>query len=189
METIVIATGNQHKVKEIKSIFKDYNVISQKEAGLDLDVYEYGNSFEANAVIKAMAVSRALNCIALADDSGICVNALGGAPGVYSARYSGAHGDDKANRALLVENLKDKKDKSAYFKSAIALVFPGGRTVIGTGVTEGEILSEGVGENGFGYDCIFFSKDLKKSFGEASDEEKNTVSHRFRALKDLRSKL
>lgn len=189
METIVIATGNKHKVEEIKAIFKDFYVVSQEEAGFTGDVEENGSSFEENALIKARAVSEALRCVALADDSGLCVNALGGAPGIFSARYSGVHGDDRANRDLLRKELRDKEDKTAYFKSAVALVYPDGKYIVGTGCTYGRILDEEAGSGGFGYDCIFFSDDLKKSFGLASPEEKNSVSHRFRALLDLRRQL
>ncbi len=189
MQTIVIATGNAHKVEEIKSIFSDFQVISQKQAGFEGDVEENGTSFEENALIKARAVSSALSCIALADDSGICVNALGGAPGIYSARYSGAHGDDKANRDKLLLELSDKDDRTAYFKSAVALVYPDGREIVATGCTHGHILFEETGNGGFGYDCIFFNDDLKKSFGLATAEEKNSVSHRFRALTQLRKML
>lgn len=189
MQTLIIATGNKHKIEEIKSIFNDFNVISQAEAGFFGDVEENGASFEENALIKAEATSKALNCIALADDSGICVNALGGKPGIYSARYSGVHGDDKANRTLLLKNLEGKEDRSAYFKCAVALVYPDGKKITATGETYGKILFEEEGTGGFGYDCIFFSDELNKSFGIASSEEKNSVSHRFKALQNLRSKL
>lgn len=189
MQTIVIATGNKHKLEEIKSIFNDFNVISQAEAGFFGDVEENGTSFEENALIKAEAVAKALNCVALADDSGICVNALGGAPGIFSARYSGVHGDDKANRVLLLKNLEGKADRSAYFKCAVALVYPDGKKITATGETHGSILYEEEGSGGFGYDCIFFSDELNKSFGVASSEEKNSVSHRFKALQNLRSKI
>lgn len=189
MQTLVIATGNRHKLEEIRSIFNDFNVISQAEAGFSGEAEENGTSFEENAVIKAEAVAKSLNCVALADDSGICVNALGGKPGIYSARYSGVHGDDKANRDLLLKNLEGKTDRSAYFKCAVALVYPDGRKIVATGETHGRILFEEEGSGGFGYDCIFFSDELNKSFGVASGKEKNSVSHRFKALQNLRSKL
>lgn len=189
MDTIVIASNNAHKITEIKSIFSDYNVISQSEAGFFGDVDETGKTFAENALLKARAVSRAMNVIALADDSGLCVNALGGAPGVYSARYCGSHGDDKANRELLLKNLIGKADRSAHFVCAVALVFPDGKEIVAEGKTFGHILTEEVGEGGFGYDCLFFSDDLSKSFGLASAEEKNLVSHRYRALAQLKEKL
>ena len=184
--TLVVATGNAHKLQEISQIFTGFNVISQKQAGFLEEVDETGETFAENALIKARAVAKALGCIALADDSGLCVNALLGAPGVHSARYCGRHGDDKANRDLLLKNLADIKDRTAYFQSAIALVFPDGKEIIAEGKTHGEILRKEVGDNGFGYDCIFKSDDLGKSFGLATAEEKNAVSHRFRALQKLR---
>lgn len=186
---LVVATGNAHKLREIAEIFPDFEVISQKEAGFDEDVEETGETFVENALIKARAAAEALNCIALADDSGLCAEALDGAPGVYSARYSGGHGDDKRNRMLLLKNMEGKENRRAHFCCAVALVYPDGRTVVAEGRTYGKVLFEETGENGFGYDCIFESDDLKKSFGVATAEEKNAVSHRFRALKALSEKL
>ena len=138
-----------------------------------------------NALIKARAASKALGLPTLADDSGLCVEALNGAPGVYSARYSGGHGNDKANRDLLLKNLEGVENRRAYFLCALALVYPNGDTLTAEGRTYGNILHAEKGEGGFGYDCIFESEDLKKSFGVATAEEKNTVSHRFRALQSL----
>ena len=188
-EKLVVATGNAHKLREIAQIFTEYEIVSQKQAGFDEEVEETGVTFVENALIKARAASKALGVIALADDSGLCVEALGGAPGVYSARYCGWHGDDKANRDLLLKNLDGKENRRAYFESAIALVYPDGREVVAQGRTHGSILLEEVGENGFGYDCLFFSDDLQKSFAVASAEEKNSVSHRYRALRELKTKL
>ena len=186
---LVVATGNAHKLREIAEIFTDYEVVSQKQMGFDEDVEETGATFAENALIKARAASKALDCIALADDSGLCVDALDGAPGVYSARYCGHHGDDKANRDLLLENMKDITDRRAHFTSAIALVYPGGKEIVVEGRTYGKILYEERGEGGFGYDCLFESDDLHKSFGLATAEEKNAVSHRFRGLQALRAKM
>ncbi len=191
-ETLVVATGNKHKLQEIQAIFKDVRVVSAREAGYLGDPEETGATFEENAIIKARAAAEALNLPALADDSGLCVAALGGAPGIYSARYAGGHGDDKKNREKLLAELGDEKNRAAYFRSAAALCFPqsmGGKTVTATGDTHGRILTREEGENGFGYDCLFYSDDLCKSFGVASAEEKNTVSHRFRALTALKEKL
>ncbi len=191
-ETLVVATGNKHKLQEIQAIFKDVRVVSAREAGYLGDPEETGTTFEENAIIKARAAAEALNLPALADDSGLCVAALGGAPGIYSARYAGGHGDDKKNREKLLAELGDEKNRAAYFRSAAALCFPqsmGGKTVTATGDTHGRILTREEGENGFGYDCLFYSDDLCKSFGVASAEEKNTVSHRFRALTALKEKL
>ena len=191
-ETLVVATGNKHKLQEIQAIFKDVRVVSAREAGYLGDPEETGATFEENAIIKARAAAEALNLPALADDSGLCVAALGGAPGIYSARYAGGHGDDKKNREKLLAELGNEKNRAAYFRSAAALCFPqsmGGKTVTATGDTHGRILTREEGENGFGYDCLFYSDDLCKSFGVASAEEKNAVSHRFRALTALKEKL
>lgn len=192
LETLIVATGNKHKLQEIQAIFKDVRVVSAREAGYLGDTEETGATFEENAIIKARAAAEALNLPALADDSGLCVAALGGAPGIYSARYAGGHGDDKKNREKLLAELGDEKNRAAYFRSAAALCFPqsmGGKTVTATGDTHGRILTREEGENGFGYDCLFYSDDLCKSFGVASAEEKNAVSHRFRALTALKEKL
>lgn len=192
LETLIVATGNKHKLQEIQAIFKDVRVVSAREAGYLGDPEETGATFEENAIIKARAAAEALNLPALADDSGLCVAALGGAPGIYSARYAGGHGDDKKNREKLLAELGDEKNRAAYFRSAAALCFPqsmGGKTITATGDTHGRILTREEGENGFGYDCLFYSDDLCKSFGVASAEEKNAVSHRFRALTALKEKL
>ena len=192
VKTLVVATGNKHKLQEIQAIFKDVRVISAREAGYLGDPEETGATFEENAIIKARAAADALNLPALADDSGLCVAALGGAPGIYSARYAGGHGNDKKNREKLLAELGDEKNRAAYFRSAAALCFPqsmGGKTVTATGDTHGRILTREEGENGFGYDCLFYSDDLCKSFGVASAEEKNAVAHRFRALTALKEKL
>ncbi|MDE7296062.1 MAG: RdgB/HAM1 family non-canonical purine NTP pyrophosphatase [Clostridia bacterium] len=185
-KTIVAATGNAHKLKEIRAILSDWNIISQREAGFHGEVEETGATFGENALIKAKAVCEATGLPALADDSGLCVEALGGAPGVFSARYSG--GGDADNRKLLLKNLQGKA-REAYFASAVALVFPDGETFTAEGKTHGRILFEETGENGFGYDSLFFSDDLNKSFGEAAEEEKNGVSHRGRALLSLAESL
>ena len=186
---LVVATGNAHKLREIAEIFSDFEVVSQKQMGFDEDVEETGETFAENALIKARAASKALNCIALADDSGLCVDALGGAPGVYSARYCGYHGDDQKNRDLLLENMKNVENRAAHFTSAIALVYPNGKEIVVEGHTFGKILNKETGTGGFGYDCLFESDDLKKSFGEATAEEKNAVSHRFRGLQKLREQI
>ena len=139
-QRLVVATGNAHKLREIAEIFTDFEVVSQKQMGFDEDVDETGTTFLENALIKARAASNALGCIALADDSGLCVEALDGKPGVYSARYCGRHGDDKANRDLLLQNLENVEERSAYFVSAVALVFPDGKEFTAEGKTYGEIL-------------------------------------------------
>lgn len=184
-KTLIVATGNQHKLREIAEIFTDYEVLSQKQMGFCEDVEENGVSFAENALIKARAVCQALGVVTLADDSGLCVDALGGQPGIFSARYCGYHGDDEANRKKLLENMQGITNRTAHFNCAIALVYPNGEELVVEGQTFGEILHEEVGNGGFGYDPLFFSQDLQKSFGVATAEEKNKVSHRFRALKKL----
>ena len=187
-ERLVVATGNAHKLREIAEIFTEYEVVSQKQMGFCEDVEENGNSFAENALIKARAASKALGCIALADDSGLCVDALNGAPGIYSARYSGVHGNDAANRKCLLGNMQNIEDRRAHFTCAVAVVYPDGKELVVEGYTQGHILHEEVGTGGFGYDPLFYSADLEKSFGVATAEEKNRVSHRYRALQALREK-
>ncbi len=188
---IVVASGNKAKLREIAQIFKGYDIVSMQEAGFTQDIDETGETFEENALIKARAVSEALHCAALADDSGLCVDALGGAPGVHSARFCGRHGDDAANNRLLLEKLKDvpEKERTAYFESCVALVLENGESVTASGRTYGRILEKEEGGGGFGYDPLFYSDDLGKSFGVAAPEEKNAVSHRGRALAALAQKL
>ena len=180
---IIAATGNAHKLREIREILKKHEILSAKEAGFCGEVEETGKTFPENALIKARAVCKATGFPALADDSGLCVDALMGAPGVYSARYSG--GGDAENRRLLLENMQGVKDRTAHFCCAVALVFPDGRELTAEGRTYGAILTECRGAGGFGYDSLFLSDDLGVSFAEASEEEKNAVSHRGRALAAL----
>lgn len=190
MEKLVIASNNAGKVKEIKDILKGkYSIVSAKEAGFNGDVEETGTTFYENALIKAKAVSNALGVTALADDSGLCVEALGGAPGIFSARYAGGHGDDEANRKTLLKNLDGVENRNAEFRCAVVLYKPDGTIVSGVGTTKGRITLEECGTNGFGYDPIFYSYDLDKPFGLATDDEKNSVSHRYRALCKLLEKL
>ena len=188
-ERLVVASGNQHKLREIAEIFTEFEVVSQKEMGFNEEVEETGTTFSENALIKARAAAKALGVVTLADDSGLCVEALGGAPGVFSARYCGEHGNDKKNRDTLLKNLTGVENRRAYFTSAIALVYPDGKELLAEGRTYGWILQEEQGDGGFGYDCIFESEDLNKSFGVATAEEKNAVSHRYRALQALLAKM
>ena len=190
MEKLVVASGNKGKISEIKSILGGlYDVVSMQELGFNEDIEENGSTFFENALIKAETVSKALNCNVIADDSGLMVDALNGAPGIYSARYSGEHGNDKSNRDLLLKNLENESNRKAKFASSVVLYKTDGSYIDGYGETTGEIMFEEKGENGFGYDCIFLSDDLNKSFGIATAEEKNAVSHRFRAIQDLYKKL
>ena len=186
MKKLVVASNNKGKLKEIKAILGGvYEVVAMAELGYTAEIEEDGETFYDNALIKAKEVSKALNCDALADDSGLCVTALIGAPGVYCARYSGGHGNDKDNNNLLLKNLEPFSDRSAKFVSSVVLYTADGKIYSGYGETHGVILFKEEGENGFGYDPLFYSNDLNKSFGIASAEEKNAVSHRYRALCDL----
>ncbi len=187
-QTIVLASGNAHKIKEISDMLPEFKVVGYKELGFNEEIVEDGTTFYENALIKAKTVSDALNLPALADDSGICVDALGGEPGIYSARYAG-DGDDKHNNKLLLENMKDKTDRKAKFVCCMVFYKPNGEIISATGETLGEIMCEEQGENGFGYDPLFYSYDLNKCLGVAPSEEKNTISHRFRAISALKDKL
>ena len=189
--TLVVASGNKGKLREIAEILTDYTVVPMKDLGFTDEVEETGTTFAENAYIKASAVAKALGLPALADDSGLSVDALSGAPGVYSARYAGKHGEDAANNRKLLSALSgvEEKDRTAKFCSAVVLCCPDGSAVTGYGETYGRILFAPEGQSGFGYDPLFYSFDLKKSFGTASAQEKNAVSHRYRALVDLKKKL
>ncbi|MGN1104624.1 MAG: RdgB/HAM1 family non-canonical purine NTP pyrophosphatase [Candidatus Coproplasma sp.] len=184
---VVVASSNQGKIAEFKEIIKGVNFISMREAGFSDDPEETGKTFKDNAYIKAKAVYDALKRPVIADDSGLCVDALGGAPGVYSARFSG--GDFKANRELLLKRMDGISERTARFACAVCYINEKGETLFGEGYTEGKILFEEIGNKGFGYDNLFYSFDLNKSFGEAGEEEKNSVSHRYRAICDLLSKM
>ena len=187
-QRIVLASGNAHKIKEIVEMLPEFEVVGYKELGFDEEIVEDGKTFYENALIKAKTVSLALNLPALADDSGICVDALGGEPGIYSARYAG-DGIDKHNNELLLKNMEGKTDRKAKFVCCMVFYKPNGERITATGETHGEITYEEQGENGFGYDPLFLSYDLNKCLGVASSEEKNTISHRFRAISALKDKL
>ena len=186
---LVIASNNKHKIYEIKKILGDKfeEILSLSEAGIDHETVEDGTTFMENAVKKAREISEISGCYSLADDSGISCDALGGAPGVYSARYSG--GDDEDNNKLLLEQLRDKDDKSAHYTCAMALVYPDGYSVFAEGYMYGTITENSRGEHGFGYDPIFIPDGETRTVAELSDEEKNAISHRANALKELLSKL
>ena len=187
---LLIASNNQHKIEEIKAVlrgkFDEITTLSEENILCDPD--ENGQTFLENALIKARAIAKHTDKAVLADDTGLCVNALNGRPGVHSARYAGDH-DSAANRRKLLGELKNATDRSAYFKTVVVLLYPDGKVVIGEGEVHGRIIENEQGSNGFGYDCIFFSNELGKTFAQATTEEKLTVSHRSRALKDLLNKL
>ena len=195
METIVLASNNQHKIKEFKEIMKDYNIVTMAEVGFTDDIVEDGDTFLANSTIKSKTIAKYLkeknlNYMVIADDSGLCVDALNGDPGVYSARYAGEH-TQQANRDKLLANLKNVEDpnRTARFKCVITLLKPDGTMLVGEGKVEGKILKQETGDTSFGYDCLFYSNELKKCFGQATETEKNSVSHRGRAIADLLKKL
>ncbi len=188
--TLVIASNNQHKIAEIKTLLNGYFdvILSLAEADINCNPDENGTTFMQNALIKVNEVAKHTTHAVIADDTGLCVNALNGAPGVKSARYAGNH-DNAKNRDKLLYELFNKTDKSAYFATAVALRYPNGEIITAEGSVEGYIISQEKGSNGFGYDSIFYCTDLGKTFGEASEEEKNSVSHRARALNNLLSKI
>ncbi len=184
MKKIVIASNNKGKLREFRAILSDFEVLSLADCQVQADVEETGETFEENAVLKAKGFFQIVGLPVIADDSGLVVDALDGAPGVYSARYAGEGHDDVANNALLLRNIADKTERSARFVSVVAY-YDGTECLIGKGTVEGKILTELQGDGGFGYDPLFFSTELNKSFGHATSEEKNAVSHRYRAICDL----
>lgn len=194
----VLASNNSHKLDEIRALMADKfdKVCSLSDMDIHTDIDETGTTFEENAFIKAQTIFDMLGgrYAVIADDSGLCVEALGGAPGVYSARYAGEPCDDGKNNRLLLKNLHEReslfpKNRRAYFSSVVAAVLPDGRKLSGEGRVYGEVLDEYRGTGGFGYDPLFYCEELGKTFAEASMAEKNTVSHRARALAALKEKL
>ena len=186
---LVIATHNAGKVKEIRELFSRYYdaIVSLKDEGVAFDVPENGETFEENARIKALGYAGILpGCDVLADDSGLEADALNGAPGVYSARYSGENATDAENNALLLKNLAGVPEnmRAARFKCCAALK-RGDGVITASGACEGRILTEARGEGGFGYDPLFFVEEYQKTFAELSMEEKNAISHRGKALRSL----
>ncbi len=188
---LIIASNNKHKVEEIKEILSDEfdKIISLREAGIIHETIEDGKTFAQNAIKKATEICALSGMPALADDSGLCVSSLGGAPGVYSARYSGDAANDKSNNALLLKNLASEDDRSAVFVCVVAIAYPDGKVVTAEGRVEGEITVEARGECGFGYDPLFLVNGTDKTYAEMTDSEKNAISHRGRALENLLKKL
>jgi len=180
----ILASNNQNKLRELKTILSALgaDVVSQREAGLDIEAEETGTTFAENAYIKAKAALDNSGEPCIADDSGLCVDALGGAPGVYSARYGGEGLSDTDKCALLLKNLENEEQRSARFVSSIACVFPNGDVLRAEGTCKGVITREPRGENGFGYDPVFLLPEKGKTMAELSESEKNAVSHRGRAL-------
>ena len=191
---LIIASNNAHKVGEIKQILgtRFEEILSLREAGVDHETIEDGDSFMANALKKAREIAEITGMCALADDSGLSVDALGGAPGIYSARYSGEDDPtlrDKANCDLLLKNLSDKTDRSAHFTCAMALVYPDGREVLAEGYMMGSVTYAPSGNFGFGYDPLFLPLGEERTVAEMPEEEKNAISHRANALKLLLEKM
>lgn len=188
---LIIASNNSHKIREIKNILSDKfdTILSLREAGIDHETVEDGDTFMANALKKAREIAAISGECALADDSGITAHALGDRPGVYSARFAGEHGDDEANNRLLLESLVDKSDRTAHYTAAMALVYPDGREVTAEGYMYGKIIHAPRGNGGFGYDPLFVMDGEERTVAEMSPEEKNAVSHRANALELLLTKI
>lgn len=184
---LAIATNNAHKLTEIKAILGNSfeELLSLKELGIDVDVDETGTTLEENALLKARTICKLCGMPTLADDTGLMVDALDGAPGVYSARYAGEAHNDANNRALLLKNLDGVQNRNAHFETVIAICYPNGDFITAKGRVEGYILQSECGSEGFGYDSLFYSNELEKSFAQATAQEKNSVSHRGRALRAM----
>lgn len=193
METdkiIVAASRNKHKIEEIEAITKKFgmSIISRDEAGVPpVEIDEDGETFEANSFKKANEIMKMCGKVTLADDSGLMVDYLGGAPGVYSARFAGEDGNDEKNNAKLLKLLEEvpAKERTAQFVSVITMVFPDGETLVARGECPGRIITAPAGENGFGYDPLFVPDGCDKTFAQLSAEEKNQISHRANALVEL----
>ena len=184
---LIIASNNAHKLIEIKAILGDHfeEILSMREAGIEHETIEDGSTFMENARKKAREIMEISGCCALADDSGLCVDALDGAPGIYSARFCGRHGDDPANNRLLLEKLDGCEDRGAHYTCAMALALPDGSMLEAEGYLYGQIAREEAGSNGFGYDPLFYLPDHGCTAAQISPEEKNRISHRAEALHKL----
>ena len=187
----VLATHNPGKLREMGEILKDFGieVVSPKDLGITVDVEETGSTFAENAMLKAKAICKAADLPAIADDSGLCVDALNGAPGVYSARYGGEGLDDRGRYMLLLSSLRGAPTRAAHFACAVACAFLNGDTLTAEGRCDGSIAYAPLGEGGFGYDPVFLLPGTGKTFGQLTQEEKSAVSHRGRALREFSEKL
>lgn len=188
---LILASNNAHKLVEIRAILGGEfdEILSMREAGIVHETVEDGSSFLENAEKKAREIMEISGCCALADDSGLCVDALGGAPGIFSARYAGEHGDDKANNRKLLRELEGVEDRRAHFACAMVLVRPDGSVIRAEGRMDGVIAFEEAGENGFGYDPLFYLPEYGCTSAQLSPEEKNRISHRSHALHKLLEEL
>lgn len=194
MSRIIAATQNKHKIREIEAITKKFGmeIVSRDEAGIEkVEVVEDGTTFEENSYKKAYEIMKLCGEVTIADDSGIVVDCIGGAPGVYSARFAGVDGDDEANNRKLMEMIKDFpfEERTARFVSVITMVYPDGDTIVARGEVEGHVIPEEIGENGFGYDPMFIPLGYDITFGQFEPEEKNKISHRANALVSLQKQL
>lgn len=194
MKKLIIASNNSHKIREIKAILAEFpfEIISLKESGIDIDVEEDGSTFMENAFKKATEIFKLReNAMVLSDDSGLMVESLGGAPGVYSARFAGEHGNDTKNNEKLLKLLEGKpyEERKASFVSAIVLIVNKENVIRVQGEVQGYIKESPSGNSGFGYDPIFYYPEYDMSFGEMSEESKNAISHRAKALEKLKQEL
>ena len=190
MERLIVATSNKGKKREFEEMLPEMNVVCFKDLGLSYEIEETGATFYDNALIKAERVKKDFPTdYVLADDSGLEVEALGGAPGVYTARYAGENATDDDNIDKLLSALGGKENRRARFVCSLVCIAPDGKIISAEGESRGEILQNRRGKGGFGYDPVFFSYDLQKGFGECTDEEKSSVSHRGRAIRNLLEKL
>lgn len=190
METIVAASRNQHKIDEMQAILKKFGIeiISRDDAGVPkIEIEEDGETFEENSYKKAYEIMKLCGKTTISDDSGLMVDYLGGAPGVYSARFAGEDGNDGKNNEKLLTLLSDVpyKERRAKFVSVITMVFPDGKSVVARGECQGHIIDAPSGENGFGYDPLFVPVGFQRTFAQLSPEEKNKISHRANALAEL----
>ncbi len=188
---LIIASGNQHKVREIKEILGDTfsPIISMKEAGIDHETLEDGSTFLENARKKADEIAAISGCAVIADDSGLCVDALNGAPGIYSARYCGHHGDDEENNRQLLLHMQGVENRRAHYTCAMVITYPDGSHTEAEGYMFGMLLSQGRGTGGFGYDPLFVPDGKDKTLAEYTAEEKNAISHRAKALEAVLEKV
>lgn len=194
MSRIIAASQNKHKIKEIEAITKKFGmeIVSRDEAGIaDIEIVEDGTTFEENSYKKAYEIMKLSGEVTIADDSGIVVDCIGGAPGVYSARFAGVDGDDEANNRKLMDMIKDVpfEERTARFVSVITMVYPDGDTIVARGEVEGHVIPEEIGENGFGYDPMFIPLGYDITFGQFEPEAKNKISHRGRARVSLQKQL
>lgn len=194
MKKIIFATSNEHKLEEVRDFFKLYDILSLKDIGFNKEIVEDGLTFQENAMIKANAIyeyaqskPELKDYPIIAEDTGLCVKAINYEPGIYSARYSGK--GTEGNRQLVLDKLRTIQDRTAYFQCYAVVVMPSGESFVADGKTYGLITKNKIGDESFGYDCIFWSDKLRKTFGQATKEEKASVSHRIMAMQKIKDYL